>query len=227
MPSDTPSGFFKACEMFGADTHRVDGNISDCAKAMKSAGGTWTDLSTTKEPYRVEGKKTLAFEMAEQLNWVWPDAVVCPTGGGTAIVGTWKGVDELRSVGLVVSNRPRLYAVQSSSCAPVVRAFEEGLSSVEAWSDPQTYALGLRVPKPFAGKLILRAIRQSEGSAIAVGEQEIQEMQRLASRMEGIEFGPESAAGLAGLRRLVETGEVSSDEQVVVLNTGTVSRYWT
>ncbi len=226
MPSDSPQQFFRLCELYGANTYSVEGNISDCAKRMKETAGEWTDLSTTKEPYRVEGKKTILFEIAENLNWAFPDSIICPTGGGTAVIGIWKAIEELRGAGLVNDRPPKLYAVQSQLCAPLVSAFEQEREDVEPWPDPQTSALGLRVPRPFAGRLILRAIRQSKGSALAVSEEEISEMQNSASKMEGVEVGPEPAAALAGLRRLVEDGQVGDDEQVVVLNTGPASRYW-
>ncbi|MEM4735982.1 MAG: threonine synthase [Candidatus Thorarchaeota archaeon] len=226
MPADTPEPLFKACEMFGAVTHRVNGDISDCAKVARQEMGGYTDLSTTREPYRVEGKKTLAFEIAEQMNWSLPDAIVCPTGGGTAVIGIWKGIEELEAIGALRGQRPRLYAVQSDECAPVVRSFQLGHEAVEAWPEPRTCAFGLRVPRPFGGALILRALRQSGGSAVAVPESQILEMQRTASRSVGIEFGPETAAALLGVKRLVETGMMSADEKVLVLNTGTASRYW-
>lgn len=225
MPTDTPEPFFHDCEIYGADVHRIDGNISDCAEEMKRLKSQWTDLSTTKEPYRVEGKKTLAFEIAEQLGWDIPDAIVCPTGGGTAIIGIWKGLGELESLGLTDEKRPRLYAAQSAGCAPIVQAMERGVSSTEFWPNGNTEALGLRVPKPFGDRLILKTLRQSNGGAVAVAEDEIEPTRRMAAKLEGLNICPESAVGLAGLRNLVEMGEIDYDENVILLNTGSGSRY--
>ena len=226
MPSVTPEPFFLDCTTYGAETVRVEGDISDCGKAMKNAEEDWTDLSTTKEPYRVEGKKTLAFEIAEQMGWRVPDAIICPTGGGTALIGIWKGLDELEALGLIDSKRPRMYAAQSAGCAPIVRAIEHGNEAIQPWQNSDTKAFGLRVPSPFAGRLILAAIRQSGGGAVAVAEQEIEPCHRMAARMEGMDFCPEAAVGLAGIRNLVEMGEIDFDEEVVLLNTGSGARYY-
>ncbi|NHJ13302.1 MAG: threonine synthase [Candidatus Thorarchaeota archaeon] len=226
MPSDTPEPFFQDCEMYGAEVCRVDGDISKCAEEMKMMQGKWTDLSTTKEPYRVEGKKTLAFEIVEQLGWEVPDAIVCPTGGGTAIIGIWKGLSELEALGLIDEKRPRLYAAQSAGCAPIVKAFEMGVDNAEAWPNGDTTALGLRVPKPFGDRLILKTLRQSGGSGVAVAEDEIEPIRKMAAKLEGLNMCPESAVGLAGLRNLVEMGEIDYDEEVVLLNTGSGARYY-
>lgn len=225
MPVDTPEPFFRDCEMYGALTHRVEGTISDAAKSMTATNGDWVDLSTTKEPYRVEGKKTMGFEIVEQLNWEVPDAIICPTGGGTALIGIWKALDELEGIGAIGSERPKLYAAQTENCAPIVSAIEKGLDTLEPWKNPRTEALGLRVPSPFAGRLILSAIRRSGGSAVAVAENEIRPTQVMVARMEGIMMGPEAAVGLAGVRNLIEAGSIDFDEEVVVLNTGTNLRY--
>lgn len=225
MPEDTPFQFFKDCEMYGAITTASPGTISDSANTMKQKKGDWIDLSTTKEPYRVEGKKTLGFEISEQLGWSVPDAIICPTGGGTALIGIWKSLDELEAIGLIGKERPRLYAAQSEGCAPVVAAFETGEDTIEPWQNGQTKAYGLRVPHPFAGRLILRALRRSGGGAVAVAESEIVSTRNLAAKMEGLDVCPEAAVGLAGLRNLVESGEVDYDEDVVVLNTGSGIKY--
>jgi len=193
---------------------------------MRDHGGLWTDLSTTKEPYRVEGKKTLAFEIVEQLGWEIPDAIICPTGGGTAVIGIWKGLAELEALGLIDERRPRIYAAQSAGCAPVVKAFELEVDDVEAWHNGETGALGLRVPKPFGGRLILKALRQSGGSGVAVAEDEIEPTRKMAAKLEGMNICPEAAVGLAGLRNLVEMGEIDFDEEVVLLNTGSGARYY-
>jgi threonine synthase len=225
MPADTPEPFFAECDLFGAEVFRVEGNISDAGREMAQKAGSWTSLSTTKEPYRVEGKKTLGFEICEQTGWKTPDVIICPTGGGTAVVGIWKAFEEMESVGLIGADRPRMYAVQSEGCAPIVRTIEKGLDIVEPWSDGETDALGLRVPSPFAGRLILQALRHSGGGAVAVAEQEIALTRRMAGRMEGLDICPEAAVGIAGLRNLVESGEIDYDEDVVLLNTGSGSRY--
>ncbi len=225
MPTDTPIQFAKACEAYGTQVNLVDGTISDCATVMRKNIRESIDLSTTREPYRVEGKKTIAFEIAEQMGWTVPDAIICPTGGGTAIIGIWKGMNELEQLGLIDDRRPRLYAVQSATCAPIVDAIERGLEVHEPWSDPRTRALGLRVPSPFAGRLILRAIRETRGGAISVTDEEMQEMQTNGTRLSGLDIGPESAVGLAGLKKLVSRGIIEPDETVVVLNTGTAMRY--
>ncbi len=225
MPADTPSSFFDECSLYGAETTEVKGTIADCSAKMKASGGDWTDLSTTKEPYRVEGKKTLGFEISEQLAWSVPDAVICPTGGGTALIGIWKALKELEEIGLVGSDRPRMYAVQSEGCAPVVKAIRTKSDDLEPWSGCNTQALGLRVPRPFAGKLILDAIRSSHGSAVSVPDKEIKPMELRAARMEGLNICPEAAIGLAGLKELVQSAAIDRDETVVMLNTGSGDRY--
>lgn len=225
MPEDTPRPFFEDCQMYGAITTSNPGSISDSAAAMREKGGKWTDLSTTKEPYRIEGKKTLAFEIAEQMGWSLPDAIVCPTGGGTALIGIWKGLDELEAVGLIGSQRPRMYAAQSGGCAPVVRAFETGADTIEPWLNGETKAFGLRVPSPFAGRLIMHALYRSSGGAVAVAEHEIASTMSLIAKLEGLDVCPEAAVGFAGLSNLIESGQVDYDEEVVVLNTGSGVKY--
>jgi threonine synthase len=192
---------------------------------MREEGGEWTDLSTTKEPYRVEGKKTLAYEIVEQLGWSIPDAIVCPTGGGTAVIGIWKGFDELEAIGMIGHERPRIYAAQSGECAPIVRAFENGADTVEPWENGETMAYGLRVPSPFAGRLIMQALHRSGGGAVAVAEHEIASTMSLAAKLEGLDVCPEAAVGLAGLSNLIESGHIDYDEEVVVLNTGSGAKY--
>ncbi|MHA1638043.1 MAG: threonine synthase [Candidatus Thorarchaeota archaeon] len=225
MPEDTPKQFFEDCVRYGANVTPVPGNISDSGKEMKSRNGDWTDLSTTKEPYRVEGKKTLAFEIAEQMDWNVPDVIICPSGGGTALIGIWKGLDELEAIGLIGRERPRLFAAQSETCAPIVKSFEKGSDTVEAWTGGETQAYGLRVPSPFAGRLIMRAIIRSKGGAAAVAESQIIPMMNLAARLEGLDLCPEASVGLAGLRNLVELNIIDFDEDVVVLNTGSGAKY--
>ena len=203
MPSDTPFGFYSQCELFGAVTTRVEGTISDAGAEMRKQNGDWTDLSTTKEPYRVEGKKTLGFEISEQTGWSVPDAIIC----------------------LIGSERPKMFAAQSGGCAPIVRAVERGSDEIEPWVNGETEALGLRVPSPFAGRLILNAIRQSGGDAVAVAEQDIESTRRMASKLEGLDICPETAVGICGLSNLVESGKIDYDEDVVLLNTGSGARY--
>jgi len=225
MPEDTPEAFFQDCQMYGAITESNPGTISDSAALMRKSKEDWIDLSTTKEPYRVEGKKTLAFEIIEQMGWSLPDAIVCPTGGGTALIGIWKGLDELEAIGLIGAERPRLYAAQSGGCAPVVKAFEIGADTVEPWENGNTKAYGLRVPSPFAGRLIMSALHSSRGGAVAVAEHEIGATLNLAAKLEGLDICPEAAVGLAGLSNLIESGQVDYDEDVVVLNTGSGVKY--
>jgi threonine synthase len=225
MPNDTPEPFFTQCKLFGAETVHVDGNISDAGSEMARRSSSWTVLSTTKEPYRVEGKKTLGFEICEQLGWRVPDAIICPTGGGTAVIGIWKAFEELEALGIIGKDRPRLYAAQSGGCAPIVHAMEKELDTIEAWTNGQTEALGLRVPSPFAGRLILQALRHSGGGAVAVADQEIVEIRRMVGKLEGLDICPEAAVGIAGLRNLVESGSIDYDEDVVLLNTGSGARY--
>ncbi|UCE09180.1 MAG: threonine synthase [Candidatus Thorarchaeota archaeon] len=225
MPEDTPQQFIDSCRAFGAEVILVEGTIVDAAAEMQVRDGGWTDLSTTKEPYRVEGKKTMAFEIAEQMGWTVPDVVICPTGGGTSLIGIWKGFEELETLGLIDDRRPRMYAVQSGGCAPVVRAFERGTEEIEAWPRGETRAYGLRVPKPFADRLMMKVIQRSGGGAVAATDSEIESCQWMAARLEGLDFCPEAAIGLAGLRNLVDTGVIDYDEDVVLLNTGSSSRY--
>ncbi|MBN2228869.1 MAG: threonine synthase [Candidatus Thorarchaeota archaeon] len=225
MPDDTPEPFFEQCTLFGAEIVRVKGTISEAGQEMRKRNGDWTDLSTTKEPYRVEGKKTLGFEISEQMGWSVPDVIICPTGGGTAIIGIWKAFEELEALGLIGSERPRLYAAQSGGCAPVVRAIEKGTDNLEPWVNGDTTALGLRVPSPFAGREILNAIRKSGGGAVAVADQDIAPIRRMVGKLEGLDICPESAVGIAGLRNLIESGAIDFDEEVILLNTGNGARY--
>lgn len=227
MPKDAPPSNRAEIRATGADLQLVDGLISDAANlAMKSAKGKpWFDVSTFKEPYRVEGKKTMGLELAESFGWELPDVVIYPTGGGTGLVGMWKAFTEMESLGWIGSQRPRMVSVQAEGCAPVVRAFEKGLKRTETWQDAHTIAAGLRVPNTFADRLILRALRESHGTAVAVTDAEILEAQNEMAHAEGILACPEGAATLAGLSHLVRNDWIKSDESIVLFNTGTGLKY--
>ncbi|HEV2141369.1 MAG TPA: threonine synthase [Candidatus Dormibacteraeota bacterium] len=222
MPSDAPDA--NVSEVLGANAELIllDGLISDCgrlARLIADEIGAF-DLSTLKEPYRVEGKKTMGFEIAEQLGWRLPDAIVYPTGGGTGIVGMWKAFDELEALGLIGANRPRMYSLQVEGCAPIVRAFRDGLRFATAWENASTAAAGLRVPSAIGDFLILDAIRQSHGAAVAVPEAEMNAMHR---RLAGFGLGYsslETAAAVAGLKALADSGQLAPGESVVVFDTG-------
>ncbi len=228
MPKDTPQANILECRLAGAELILVDGLISDAARLAreKAADEGWFDLSTFKEPYRTEGKKIMGYELAEAFGWSLPDVIVYPTGGGTGLVGMWKAFEELAALGWLKSDRrPRMVAVQADGCAPVVKAFQEGRLDCEFWTDARTSASGLRVPKSFADRLILRDLRESRGTAVAVSEDEIWEAQALFGRSEGIFAAPEGAATYAGLKRLVETGWAGPDETIVLFNTGSGLKY--
>jgi threonine synthase len=221
-PKTTPPRILQQIEMFGADLRLVDGHIGDCGKAARAYAAEHDafDVSTLREPYRIEGKKTLGLEVAEQLNWTLPDAVVYPTGGGTGLIGMWIAFTDLLRAGWVQGRVPRLYSVQSSGCAPVVRAFEAGSTQTEPWDDPWTIASGLRVPAPLGGPLILRGINETGGAAVAVTDEVLSAAERRIAATEGIDACPEGGATLAALEHLRATGEVQADEAVVLFNTG-------
>lgn len=228
MPTDTPRTNIEECRMMGAEVVLVEGLISDAGKlaAQRAREAGWFDLSTFKEPYRLEGKKVMGYEIAQGFGWRLPDVIVYPTGGGTGLVGIWKAFQEMALLGwLEDSARPRMVAVQAQGCAPVVRAFEDGSETCAFWEGAQTHAAGLRVPKPFADRMILRALRESGGAALAVSDEAIRAAQgRLAAR-EGIFAAPEGAATLAGLQQLLANGWVHRDERVLLLNTGSGLKY--
>jgi threonine synthase len=206
----------------------VDGDLASCGVRVREGVERegWFDLSTLREPYRVEGKKTLGYELAEQFGWELPDAIVYPTGGGTGLVGMWKAFEEIEQLGLVAGGqRPRMVAVQAAGCAPIVRAVEEGTATAARWAEPRTYAAGLRVPSPVGDRLILGAIRESGGTAVAVADEEMAIGQLEIARGEGMFACPEAGAALAGLRRLVERGLVDRDERIVLFNTGSGLKY--
>ena len=227
MPRDTPRANVVECQQLGAHVTLIDGLITDCGAEVarrKDAEG-WFDVSTLKEPYRVEGKKTLGYELAEQLGWELPDVIVYPTGGGTGLIGMWKAFEEMQSLGWIGDARPRMVTVQSEGCAPIVRAFEAGERFAEMFPDAHTVASGLRVPKAIGDFLILDAIRASGGTAVAVSDAELVAAVREIGRLEGIFAAPEGAACLPALRMLIERGLVDTSERVVLFNTGAGIKY--
>ena len=227
MPRDVPRANYIECRMFGAHTTLVDGLISDCGRIVaerKDAEG-WFDVSTLKEPYRIEGKKTMGLELAEQLGWRLPDAIFYPTGGGVGMIGMWKAFDELERIGWIGSKRPKMIAVQAAGCAPIVKAFEAGAESSEFWEGPSTLAAGLRVPKALGDFLVLKAVRESNGTCLAVSDQDLLAAGRLLAESEGLFVAPEGAACFAALPRLLENGFLKKDEEIVIYNTGTGLKY--
>jgi threonine synthase len=227
MPADTPALFQTEVRAYGARLHLVDGLI-DAAGAAARAHAEQTgafDVSTLREPYRCEGKKTMGYELAQQMDWELPDVIIYPTGGGTGIVGMWKAFAELETLGWIGPRRPRMISVQAEGCAPIVRAFEEGAERARPWEHAATYASGIRVPGAVGDYLILRAVRESGGCAVAVSEGEIATHARLIRTTEGIFAAPEGGATLAALLRLRTRSEVGPDETVVLFNTGTGLKY--
>jgi threonine synthase len=227
MPNDTPRANVVECEQTGAHVTLMAGLITDCGAEIarrKEAEG-WFDVSTLKEPYRVEGKKTLGYELAEQFNWELPDVIIYPTGGGTGLIGMWKAFDEMEQMGWIGSKRPRMVTVQASGCAPIVSAFESGKRFAAEFPDAATVASGLRVPKAIGDFLILDAIRASGGTALAVTDEELIAATREIGAAEGIFCAPEGAACLPALTKLIATGEVRVDERVVLFNTGAGVKY--
>jgi threonine synthase len=220
MPVDTPQSIVDECRRFGAAVELVQGVITDAAKRVQKyiAENGGFDLSTLKEPYRVEGKKTMGYELLDDLGRL-PDAILYPTGGGTGLIGMWKAFDEMQRLGWIGSERPRMYAVQSEGCAPIVRAYDQGLDKAPEWENPQTAAWGLRVPRAIGDRLMLRALRDSKGGAIAVPEASI-EPAAAEMRHEGIDAGPESGAALVAWRHLRQRGVLKGGETVVLFNTG-------
>ena len=227
MPKDVPRAFIVECEMNGAHVQLIDGLISDCGKyvgANKASNG-WFELSTLKEPYRVEGKKTLGYELAEQNNWKLPDVILYPTGGGTGLIGMWKAFDEMQAMGWIDSKRPRMVSVQAEGCSPIVRAFHAGATKAEPWVNASTKAAGLRVPGAVGDTLMLNALRKSNGTAISVSDEELPAEVRTVGICEGMFVCPEGGALVAALRKLIAQGWVEQDEQVVLFNTGSGLKY--
>ncbi|MDI3339730.1 MAG: threonine synthase [Sphaerobacter sp.] len=222
MPADVPEPMKAECRAYGAHVFLVEGLINDCGRVVRAGAAArgWFDVSTLKEPYRAEGKKTMGLELAEQLGWRLPDAIIYPTGGGTGIVGMWKAFDELERMGLIDSRRPRMIVVQAEGCAPIVRAFERGERHAELWQGAQTVAPGIRVPVAIGDYLILDAVHQSGGTALTVSDEELLEGVRLAATQEGLFVSPEVGAVVAAARALRERGVLGRDDEVVLFATG-------
>ena len=227
VPRGTPEAAIAEALIAGAHVFTVDGSIATAGRVIAQVAPRlgWFDLATLKEPYRLEGKKTMGLELAEQLDWETPDVLMYPTGGGTGLVGIWKGYEELAAMGWIASPQPRFVAVQAEGCAPVVKAFEDKAETTSMWENPLTHAAGLRVPGPFAGRQMLRILRETEGGALAVSEDEIVEAQTLLARVEGIWTAPEAAAALAALVRLRASGAVAPGDRVVLVLTGAGIKY--
>ena len=236
MPKDVPFANYLEGIVYGADVHMVEGLISDCARlvaaeiASQRAANTppediWFDISTLKEPFRVEGKKTMGYELVEQLHWTYPDAVFYPTGGGVGLIGMWKAFEEMEQLGWVSGKRPKMYALQSAGCAPVARAFDEGKAASEFFQNATTFASGLRVPKPYGDSIILDIVRQSGGRALAVPDEAILGSILDYARHEGIFLSPEGAAATAAYDQLVAAGELTPTDRVVLFNTGAGLKY--
>jgi threonine synthase len=227
MPRDTPRANIIECRELGAHVTFIDGLITACGAEIarrKTAEG-WFDMSTLKEPYRIEGKKTLGYELAEQLDWQLPDVILYPTGGGTGLIGMWKAFDEMEALGWIGKKRPRMFSVQATGCAPIVRAFENGDSTAAEFPDAHTCASGLRVPKAIGDFLILTILRQSNGGAVAVDDDEMVRVAREVGSSEGLFVSPEGAACFAALKSLCATREFAPDERVGVFNTGSGIKY--
>ena len=225
LPSDTPASIFERCRAHGAEVLDAPGTLVEAAKLLEAGSEGYWGLSTLREPYRAEGKKTMGLELAEQLGWELPDWIVYPLGGGTGIVGMHKAFDELRRLGLIGAKRPRFVIVQMTGCAPMVRAFARGEETAAPWEEPDTRVWGLRVPKAIADFLVLRAVRESGGRALAIDEARLPEMTARAARCEGLHLGPEGAAAFAALEDLAAAGEIAAGERVVVFQTGDPGNY--
>ncbi|MBX7184614.1 MAG: threonine synthase, partial [Vicinamibacteria bacterium] len=227
VPKDIAEVFLMETLSYGAHVETVDGLITDagkiCAGLAKEHG--WYECATLKEPFRVEGKKTMGYEIAEQLSFQLPDAILYPTGGGTGIIGMWKAFEEMEAMGFIGSKRPRMYTVQADGCAPIVKAFQEGKDSAPMWEGATTLAHGLRVPKAIGDFLILRALRESHGAAVAVSEEEIIQGVKLIARTEGLFVSPEGGACVTAAMKLKSSGHLSPDDSVVIFNTGTGFKY--
>lgn len=227
MPSDTPKACILECQILGANVTLIDGLITDCAAEVgrRKAAEGWFDLSTLKEPYRAEGKKTMGYEVAEQMNWRLPDAIIYPTGGGTGLVGMWKAFDEMERMGWIDSRRPKMISVQAEGCAPIVTAFNKGERFAEEFPNAHTAASGLRVPRAIADFVMLDLIRASQGTAISIPDEEMIAAAKEMSATTGIFAAPEGGATLAAARRLTESGFLKPSDTVVLFNTGSGLKY--
>jgi threonine synthase len=232
MPKDVPMANRIECDYYGANVTLVDGLISDCARKIAElkekptwSQEGWFDVSTTKEPYRVEGKKTMGYEVAEQLGWKLPQGIIYPTGGGVGLLGMWKAFDEMEQLGFIGPERPNMISVQSSGCAPIVKAWDEGRATVEVWTNAATLAAGLRVPKPYGDYLILDILKKSGGLALAATDAEILDATRHWAKIEGIFAAPEGAASLVAYQKLLASEFFTADDTVVLFNTGTGLKY--
>ncbi len=228
MPKDVKSPFIRECLLYGADVTLVDGLITDAGRIAAETGRPlgWYDVSTLKEPYRIEGKKTMGYELAEQLDWQLPDWILYPTGGGTGMVGMWKAFAEMSALGWIDPvRRPHMVTVQAAGCAPIIRAYDQGAEKAAAWEDAHTIADGLRVPKAIGDFLVLRAVRESGGAAVAVEDADMVTGMRDLGRLEGVSAAPEGGAALQALRVLIAEGRVKPHETVVLFNTGGALKY--
>lgn len=227
MPRDVPQLFVTECRVYGAEVQLIDGLITDCGAVAARDATKYNrfNLATLQEPYRLEGKKTLGYELAEQMNWNLPDVIIYPTGGGTGLIGMWKAFEELEVLGWIGSRRPRMVAVQSQGCAPIVKAFKAGKDHADAWPGASTIAEGIRVPKAIGDALILRALYDSGGTAVAVHDTEILEATRRITRSQGLFACPEGGATLAAFQHLRDQGWIRADETVVLFNTGNGLKY--
>ncbi len=228
LPKDVKTPFARECILYGAGVTLVDGLITDAARVAAEKGGPlgWYDVSTLKEPYRIEGKKTMAYELAEQMDWRYPDWIIYPTGGGTGMVGMWKAFEEMEAIGWIApQRRPRMVSVQADGCAPIVRAFEQGVEKAPMWENAATVADGLRVPRAIGDFLILRAVRESGGTALSVPDSEMVDGMIAIGSTEGVSAAPEGGAALAALQRLLQCGVIQPHESVVLFNTGGALKY--
>jgi threonine synthase len=227
MPRDVPQSNFIECSAYGARVTLVDGLISDCGRivAERRQQEGWFEISTLKEPYRIEGKKTMGYEVAEQLGWELPDAIFYPAGGGVGLIGMWKAFAELEAIGWLGSHRPKMIAVQAEGCQPIVRAFKEGAETSRFWDGATTVAAGLRVPKPLGDRLTLQAVRESGGTALAVSDEALIDAGIRLAEEEGIFAAPEGAACIAAAERLIEEGFLKHDDLIVIYNTGSGLKY--
>ena len=228
IPKDAKKPFVDECRLYGANVTLVDGLITDAGRMAAEKGGPlgWYDVSTLKEPYRIEGKKTMAYELAEQMQWEWPDWIIYPTGGGTGMVGMWKAFDEIEHIGWVAKGRrPRMVSVQAEHCAPIVRAFQQGTEKAQPWENASTLADGLRVPRAIGDFLILRAVRESGGTALAVTDQSMVDGMLAIGKHAGVSAAPEGGAAFVAVQKLVADGSIKPHESVVLFNTGGALKY--